>query len=464
MLKFIDLPYSVTSSLYFNRIRHLSWPIWLDSGKPNQVRGRYDIVSANPDYKITSNQSKATAIDRAGKLTEYKSIWSALKKHLTKSVTLEQRSNKFSHLPFYGGALGYIGYDAGRHLESLSDTINDDTGLPETQIGIYSWALIQDHQACKTTLVVQPNVSNNEFIELQKLLLPTKITDVEEMPSLITGPTKAHLSKEQYTFAIEKIQRYINAGDCYQVNFSQRFDTPYSGDPYTAYLKLREQLPSQYSCYFETESNYLLSLSPECFLRASTSGMLETKPIKGTRPRGKTDLEDQQLAVNLVNSDKDKAENLMIVDLLRNDLSKVCQAHTVKAPNLFELESYANVHHLVSTVEGKLQPQSSILDAIEAVFPGGSITGAPKIRAMQIIEELENSRRSVYCGAIGYIGFDGRAEMNIAIRTLQCDENMMYCWGGGGIVSDSDKEQEYQESLNKVGLILNTLKQFKPTE
>ena len=464
MLKFVDLPYSVTSSLYFNRMRHLPWPIWLDSGKPNQVRGRYDIISANPDYKILSNRIKTTSSDRAGNLSEYDSIWSALKQHLERVEVGENDAEKLLSLPFNGGALGYIGYDAGRHLESLSNTIDDDAGLPETQIGIYSWALIQDHQQRKSTLVVQPSVSKNEFIELQQLLLPPLSAQATPALTFETGPTQAHLSKEQYAFAVEKIQRYISAGDCYQVNFSQRFDTPYVGDPYVAYLKLRNELPSQYSCYFETESNYLLSLSPECFLRVSRSGQLVTKPIKGTRPRGKTDKEDKQLADNLVNSDKDKAENLMIVDLLRNDLSKVCEAHTVKTSHLFELESFANVHHLVSTVEGKLQSQSSTLSAIEAAFPGGSITGAPKIRAMEIIEELEASRRSVYCGAIGYIGFDGQAEMNIAIRTLQCDERTMYCWGGGGIVSDSDKDQEYQESLDKVGLILNTLKQFRPTE
>jgi para-aminobenzoate synthetase component 1 len=456
MLKLEQLPYTENSSFYFEKIRHLDWPIWLDSGKPSQPRGRYDILSADPLYKIHSKNDITTVFDKDNTTTKHTSVWSALKYNLD----LIKPPITGVDLPFTGGAMGYIGYDAGRKIEHLNDLITDDINLPESQLGIYTWALIQDHHKKITTLIAQPAVTDLEFEKLKKAL---KEKSNSQSQTFKTGSTKHQITPHQYAAAIEKIKHYITSGDCYQVNFSQRFDTSFSGDPFIAYLKLREQLPAQYSCYFETDSSHLLSLSPECFIQAGPLGQIVTRPIKGTRPRGASTVEDQELALGLLNSAKDKAENLMIVDLLRNDLSKVCEPHSVKTQKLFELESYANVHHLVSTIEGKLSTENSTLDAIKAAFPGGSITGAPKIRAMEIIEELEVSRRSVYCGSVGYISADGQADMNIAIRTLHCNQDMMYCWGGGGIVADSDTEQEYQESLNKVGLILNTLKQFKPT-
>ncbi|RZK97799.1 MAG: aminodeoxychorismate synthase component I, partial [Pedobacter sp.] len=265
------------------------------------------------------------------------------------------------------------------------------------------------------------------------------------------------LNVDDYCLAIQKIQSYILAGDCYQVNFAQRFSTEFEGDTLVAYLQLRDSLPSPFSAYIELASGAILSLSPERFIKLEKN-RAETKPIKGTIARGKTPAEDSANANILSGSLKDRAENLMIVDLLRNDLSKTCT--NVKVPELFSLQSFANVHHLVSTVTGTLQQGYTALDLFATSFPGGSITGAPKIRAMEIIEELEPVRRSVYCGSVGYISACGNMDTNIAIRTLVCDQHKIHCWGGGGIVADSKADNEYQESIAKVSVLLETLEHY----
>ncbi|MGB0734127.1 MAG: aminodeoxychorismate synthase component I, partial [Pontibacterium sp.] len=255
---------------------------------------------------------------------------------------------------------------------------------------------------------------------------------------------------------VEKIDDYIRAGDCYQVNYAQRFSAPFEGDLWEAYLLLRASAPTPYAGYLECSQGSLLSLSPECFLTVKNRTVL-TKPIKGTCPRGDNNTSDKALANQLLSSTKDRAENLMIVDLLRNDLSKECTLGSVKVPHLFALESYKNVHHLVSTIEGTLPESTSPLALLKSCFPGGSITGAPKIRAMEIIEELEPHRRSAYCGSLGYISFCGNMNTNITIRTLVGTLDKLYCWAGGGIVADSIIQHEYDETFTKVSNLLDCL-------
>ncbi|MFZ2405614.1 MAG: aminodeoxychorismate synthase component I, partial [Methylobacter sp.] len=259
--------------------------------------------------------------------------------------------------------------------------------------------------------------------------------------------------------AFDRIKHYLKEGDCYQVNLAQRFVAACEGDPWTAYQTLRKLNAAPFSCYLNLPEVQVLSSSPERFLKL-TDGVVETKPIKGTRPRKPDYAEDQQQIKNLQASNKDRAENLMIVDLLRNDISKTCKSGSVKVPKLFDVESYATVHHLVSTVTGILAENQHALDLLKSCFPGGSITGAPKIRAMEIIEELEPNRRGVYCGAIGYIGFNGNMDTNIAIRTLVHSQNTIRFWAGGGIVNDSVVEEEYQESFDKAAAMLDLLRQF----
>src|SRR5690606_18531048 len=237
---------------------------------------------------------------------------------------------------------------------------------------------------------------------------------------------------------------------------TQRFSAPCAADPLTAYQQLRQVCPTPFAAYLESPAHAVLSLSPERFIRVA-EGQVATRPIKGTRPRGDTPEQDRALALELHSSPKDRAENLMIVDLLRNDLGRACVFGSVQVPELFSVESYPNVHHLVSSITGTLAPGQDALSLLAGAFPGGSITGAPKIRAMQIIEELEPVRRSLYCGSIGYIGCEGQMDMNIAIRSLVHQDDRLYCWGGGGIVADSDGEAEYQESLTKVRVLMESL-------
>ncbi|RPI62525.1 MAG: aminodeoxychorismate synthase component I, partial [Lysobacterales bacterium] len=238
-----------------------------------------------------------------------------------------------------------------------------------------------------------------------------------------------------------------------QVNLAQRFEAQAEGDAWHAYVRLRELNPAPFAAYLDLPDGKIVSSSPERFLRLR-DGHVETKPIKGTRPRSKDATRDRALAEELRTSAKDRAENVMIVDLLRNDLGKVCVPGSVRASKLFDIESFASVHQLVSTVEGRLAPGKHALDLIAACFPGGSITGAPKVAAMKIIEELEPQRRSVYCGSIGYIGFDGNMDTNIAIRTLVQQGDRVYTWAGGGVVADSNVDAEYQECLDKAAAML----------
>jgi para-aminobenzoate synthetase component 1 len=274
----------------------------------------------------------------------------------------------------------------------------------------------------------------------------------------LTEKWRANLSPEEYTSRLQAVDDYIHAGDCYQINFAQRFKARYEGSEWEAYKRLREVNKAPFSSFIRLENSSILSVSPERFLQVKGK-QVETKPIKGTRKRDKDPEIDSALSEELLSSEKDKAENLMIVDLLRNDLSKHCEPHSVSVPQLFALESYPAVHHMVSTVLGTLKQKVSPLLLLKGAFPGGSITGAPKLRAMQIIAELEPDKRSIYCGSIGYIGVKNDMDTNICIRTVLAENNHLYCWAGGGIVLDSDIESEYQESLDKVARILPILEE-----
>ncbi|WP_413698662.1 aminodeoxychorismate synthase component I [Psychromonas sp. KJ10-10] len=267
---------------------------------------------------------------------------------------------------------------------------------------------------------------------------------------------QSNMSKAQYSDKFNQIQAYILSGDCYQVNLAQRFKAKYSGDEYKAYQALLADNSPPFATFLRLPEQVILSLSPERFLKLEAD-IIETKPIKGTRPRFKELSLDQQSMSALQQSEKDRSENLMIVDLLRNDIGRVCQPGSVKVPRLFDIESFPAVHHLVSTVTGKLEDKYQVEDLLKACFPGGSITGAPKIRAMEIIAELEPNRRQSYCGSIGYISNNGKMDTNIAIRTLICTQGEIYCWAGGGLVADSQVDAEYQECFDKVSKILPCL-------
>ncbi|WP_191485895.1 aminodeoxychorismate synthase component I [Pseudomonas sp. FEN] len=436
------LPYHANPAHYFAAIRHAPGAVLLDSGRPEAERGRYDLLSAWPleQLAVLPEERGAAFLQR-------------LRDNLARLGAAQLPRS--CELPFAGGLIGYLSYDFGRHLESLPEQARDDLHLPDARFGLYAWALISDHQQGSSQLVFHPSVEPRERERLIQLFSQPAGQDSAEFH--LSGPLSADLTAEDYRQALERIQHYIQAGDCYQVNFAQRFRATCQGDPWIAYCALRAACPTPFSG-FQTlpEHGAVLSLSPERFVKVS-QGQVETRPIKGTRPRGRDTREDAANAAELLASSKDRAENLMIVDLLRNDLGRTCRIGSVRVPELFSLESYPNVHHLVSSVTGTLAAERDALDLIAGSFPGGSITGAPKIRAMQIIDELEPTRRALYCGSLLYLDVRGEMDSSIAIRSLLVKDGQVSCWGGGGIVADSDWQAEYQESITKVKVLLDTL-------
>jgi len=436
------LPYRANPAEYFAAIRHAPGAVLLDSGRPAAERGRYDVLSAWPlaTLTVSPDESGSDFLQR-------------LRKNLTQLGKADLPTG--CELPFAGGLIGYLSYDFGRHLEQMPHLAVDDLHLPDARFGLYAWALISDHQARTSQLVFHPALAETERQRLITLFGRPVADNAATFK--LNGPMAPDLTGEAYRQAIVRIQDYIQAGDCYQVNFAQRFRASCVGDPWVAYCALREACPTPFSGFQSLpDDGAVLSLSPERFVHVSER-RVETRPIKGTRPRGLTPEEDAANAAELLASPKDRAENLMIVDLLRNDLGRTCRTGSVSVPELFNLESYPNVHHLVSSVIGELADGKDALDLIAGSFPGGSITGAPKIRAMQIIDELEPTRRGLYCGSLVYLDVRGEMDSSIAIRSLLVKDGQVCCWGGGGIVADSQWEAEYQESLTKVKVLLHTL-------
>ncbi|MGR9101313.1 MAG: aminodeoxychorismate synthase component I, partial [Gammaproteobacteria bacterium] len=363
--------------------------------------------------------------------------------------------------PFGGGAIGYFSYDLARRLEKLPVIARDSEHIPEMAVGIYDWAVVVDHLK-KTTRLVMSQRSPQSGARRQALKRRFSRIDgaAGEGEFEVTGAVVSNMTEDYYAGAFRRIKNYLAEGDCYQVNLAQRFCCPCRGNPWVAYKRLRAMNAAPFGAYLNMPDVQILSSSPERFLKV-TGGLVETKPIKGTRRRGQGPEENFAQIEALAGSDKDKAENVMIVDLLRNDIGKSCKKGSIRVPKLFDIESFATVHHLVSTVQGELEDGQHALDLLRSCFPGGSITGAPKIRSMEIIEELEPDRRGVYCGSIGYIGFDGNMDSNIAIRTLVHSDGTARFWAGGGIVNDSNLQAEYQESYDKASAMLSLLRQMR---
>lgn len=447
-----ELPYCRDSSHMFSYIAQENWSIFLDSGSPYIDSGRYDILATRP-YVTLKTFAEETEIAYANGTVEHSTDDPF---SLVKSL-LGNNENKLSTVPFAGGALGYFAYDLGRRIETIPDISKHDIAMPDMAIGLYDWAVVTDHQQRRTWLTGygKDERTFEKWHELQELFHTREKTDTSRTHAdkfKVCSGLQPNMDSEYYARAFNKIKHYIREGDCYQVNLAQRFSIDVDGDPWSAYLKLRKLNPAPFSGFFKIPEGAVLSTSPERFLKVD-HGMVETKPIKGTRRRSSDVYEDRALSDDLLESKKDRAENLMIVDLLRNDIGKSCRSGSVSVPRLFALESFAKVHHLVSTVVGQLADNCHVLDLLRGCFPGGSITGAPKLRAMEIIEELEPHRRSIYCGSMAYIGFDGNMDSNITIRTLVHHKDRMYCWAGGGIVMDSKLDAEYQECFDKASAL-----------
>jgi para-aminobenzoate synthetase component I len=461
----------------------LPYRLFLDSAARATRLGRYSFVTADPVAVVRSKGPKTEYIDRVEgtRRTSEGDVLGAVRTLLAPHL-----ADPIPELPpFQGGAAGYLGYDWGRTLERLPAPRYDDFATADVVLGVYDWVLAWDHEVGAAWLVSTglPETSPAARFERASLRaagvrerLGHEIS-LHERPSLSAPPPAAHapsfpieggqwrselelrssFTHAGYVEAVARIREYIFAGDIFQCNLSQRFEAPLGESAWALYRRLRMRNAAPFAAFLDFPEVIVLSASPERFLHVDVTGHVETRPIKGTRPRGFGPEHDAALAQALTESAKDRAENLMIVDLMRNDLSRVCRPGTVRVSELFAIEHYATVHHLVSTVTGELAEGKDALDLVRASFPGGSITGAPKVRAMEIIAELEPSGRGVYCGAIGYWSVTGALDSSIAIRTAVALRNRIYFSAGGGIVADSDPESEYRETLDKARGIIDAL-------
>lgn len=445
------LPYHPDSSELFEAVANQPWSMFIDSGRPGTAQGRYDIIVAEPRATV-SVWGGLTEVCHDGHVRRtLEDPFTVLRRLLGPARA------RLPDIPFCGGALGYFGYDLARRFERMPNRAEDAEAIPDMAVGVYDWALVVDHtNRCTRLLSWDADAS----VRARWPALRARFADPPPVRApagfQLQTPLRSNLDRVAYGQAFQRIKDYIRSGDCYQVNLAQRFEALVRGDPWRAYRQLRQCSPAPFAAYLNLPWCQVLSGSPERFLEVRDSAV-ETKPIKGTRPRHPNPELDRALATELMNSRKDRAENLMIVDLLRNDLGKNCRIGSVRVPKLFELESFANVHHLVSTITGELAEGRDALDLLRGCFPGGSITGAPKLRSMEIIEELEPHRRGVYCGAIGYLGNDGGMDTNIAIRTMVHSDGRLRFWAGGGLVADSQEEDEYQETLDKASAMLSLL-------
>jgi para-aminobenzoate synthetase component 1 len=467
----------------------LPYRVFLDSASRGARLGRYSFLSADP-VAIVRSKGRTTEID--GALLPSGDALDALRALLAPFA-----ADPLPHLPpFQGGAAGYLAYDWGRVHERLPAPRHEDLGVPDVVLGVYDWVLAWDHESSKawlisTGLLETSAAARSARAAARARAVGDRLRSCGSKPQTDrpndAGPageagsasheTKGHapaypvdggvnprlglrssFTHAGYLDAVARVREYIFAGDIFQANLSQRFDAPLDEPPWSLYRRLRTQNAAPFAAFLDFPEAVVLSASPERFLSVGVGGHVETRPIKGTRPRGTGPEHDAALGLALTVSAKDRAENLMIVDLLRNDLSRVCSPGSVRVPELFALEHYATVHHLVSTVVGNLAPGEDALSLLRAAFPGGSITGAPKVRAMEIIAELEPSERGVYCGAIGYWSLTGALDTSIAIRTAVAQAGRVYFSAGGGIVADSDPEEEYRETLDKARGMIDALR------
>lgn len=461
------------------QLDNLPHRVFLDSAARGPRLGRYSFLTADP---VAVVRSRGARVECDGGHPVSGDALDTLR-----SLLAPFAADPVPGLPpFQGGAAGYLAYDWGRVLERLPAPRYDDLQVPDIVLGVYDWVLAWDHEASRAWLIstglpeTSPPARTRRAADraaavLDRLKSPRAAAPTETRGTSARGraqaPTfpvgseasdprlglRSSFTHEAYLDAVTRVRDYIFAGDIFQANLSQRFDAPMVEPPWSFYLRLRTGNAAPFAAFLDFPEAVVLSASPERFLSVTVGGRVETRPIKGTRPRGVGPEHDAALGLALTASGKDRAENLMIVDLLRNDLSRVCAPGSVHVPELFALEHYATVHHLVSTVVGDLAPGEDALSLLRAAFPGGSITGAPKVRAMEIIAELEPSERGVYCGAIGYWSLTGALDCSIAIRTAVSHAGRVYFSAGGGIVADSDPEQEYRETLDKARGMIDAL-------
>jgi para-aminobenzoate synthetase component 1 len=453
MNSFIQLCPGVGSAFEaFWKLRGERHGAFLDSALPDARLGRLSIVACDPVLVFTARGDR---IEIRGETTHERKSGNPF-------VSLRELERKFcasggGEWP-HGALIGCLGYGLRQFVERVPARVADDVAMPDAWFGVYDRLLVFDHDTGRAT-IISTGVDESSQADLGRAQqraeeLQRKLAVKMELPASPLLKSEAepllesNLTRDGYEIAVRRILNYIAAGDVYQINFSQRFRARTTAEPALLYHALRTANSAPFAAYLNCGEAQVLSSSPERFLRFR-GRHIQTRPIKGTRPRTGNEQADQKAARELMMSAKDQAELLMITDLERNDLGRVCEFGSIHVPELVTLESYATVLHLVSTIEGRLADGVTPVDALRACFPGGSITGAPKIRAMEIIDELEPSARGTYTGSIGYLGFNGVADFNIAIRTMVHRDGAVHFHAGGGIVADSEPAMEYDETLHK---------------
>ena len=435
----------------FNIFKEYNEVIFLDSGRDFESLGRYSFIGLN-QYKTFMYKDDICNING-------KTFKGDCFKELDK-IFLEDKIENKTEYPFIGGAMGYFSYNLLKNIEEINEIAVEDVVIPECYFNFYDNIIIFDNLKGKCIITALGKLcSETESIDnIEKNINNGKKVKKKDFSMLQynVDDFKSNFEKYEYIEAVSKVREYIRSGDIYITNLTQRFQKEIEKDAFEIYEKLRTINPAPFASYMNLNDFKILSSSPERFLSVKER-IVETRPIKGTRPRGCNDEEDLKFKTELLESEKDKSELLMIVDLERNDLSKVCEKNSVKVTELFKLEEYSTVFHLVSTVIGKLKNECSSIDLIKATFPGGSITGAPKIRSMEIIDEIEKVKRNIYTGAIGYLGLDGNVDLNIAIRTIFIKDNKAYFGVGGGITFESNEEMEYEETIDKAKALMRAL-------
>ncbi|MFN4258043.1 MAG: aminodeoxychorismate synthase component I [Gemmataceae bacterium] len=456
----------------FHNLAGLPYPLFLDSALPHAEWGRYSFICADP-FAVLRARGRQVWWSGAEAVATSGDPWHLLAERLARwpAPTLPDLP------PFQGGAAGLFGYDLCHHLERLPRPRRDEFQVPDLVVGLYDWVLAFDHAKRQAWIISTGRpaaaAARRDRAARRLAWVRQRVREERAPPARRAAPAVAlppafpvpglpgllsNFDRDTYLRTIRRAIDYIHAGDCFQVNLAQRLLYPGPLDPLRVYGRLRARNPAPFAGYFDMGDFLIASASPERFLRMRQRE-IETRPIKGTRPRGATPDEDQRLKEELADSAKDRAENVMIVDLLRNDLGRVCQYGTIEVPEVCRVETYQYVHHLVSVVRGRLRAELGPVDLMRAAFPGGSVTGAPKVRAMQIIAELEPTARGPYCGCLGYIGFDGGMDTNILIRTLTIGRGWVQFPVGGGIVADSDPEREYEETWHKARGLLRALEE-----
>lgn len=440
----------------------------LDGASDTPDLGRFSYLAADP---VTSLVAPAA---------EWESVRARVRHTITSSFPYDDGLP-----PFQGGWIGWLSYELGTAFDRMPRAPRDDLHTPDIALALYDWVIAWDHLSGQSWLVSSGIDAEGRCDEARAEARATAvlaqlreggratppravggaaapgrvaIEAFEVSPPGLTGD----FTPAEYRDAVQRVIDHICAGDLFQANLSQRFLAPFAGEPHALYRAMRRIAAAPMAACLARPDRHLLSASPELFLRLDPrTRVVETRPIKGTRPRGKDATEDAALASELIASEKDRAENVMIVDLLRNDLSRVCTPESIQVPALCRLDTHAAVHHLVSIVTGTLRPECDTLDLIEATFPGGSITGAPKLRATELIAALEPVTRGAYCGAIGWIGCDGGVEFSVAIRTITLANGVAAIHAGGGITAQSDPEEEYQETLDKARALVRALAEIQ---